>query len=227
MSTKQQIEVDNKLIARLKDEVVNRQLKIDLERTDVLAEIYKEYEGQPQIIIRARLLEKLLLTKKIYIDDYEFIGNLAGEFGGFYLYPEWDINWIDNEDTFPISDEEKAKLDEVKEYWKTHSIRTRIHNEYQELREEPQIRTLLASYYVLPALVEALEFMKNDAQNGDNEDIRNGVWYQSLETRLNALHIVLKDETSMTSVANKVLKDIIEVSMGNFKFIKNNLAGGN
>lgn len=102
-----------------------------------------------------------------------------------------------------------------------------LHNEYQELREEPQIRTLLASYYVLPALVEALEFMKNDAQNGDNEDIRNGAWYQSLETRLNALHIVLKDETSMTSVANRVLKDIIEVSMGNFKFIKNNLAGGN
>lgn len=102
-----------------------------------------------------------------------------------------------------------------------------LHNEYQELREEPQIRTLLASYYVLPALVEALEFMKNDAQNGDNEDIRNGAWYQSLETRLNALHIVLTDETSMTSVANRVLKDIIEVSMGNFKFIKDNLAGGN
>lgn len=102
-----------------------------------------------------------------------------------------------------------------------------LHNEYQDLREEPQIRTLLASYYVLPALVEALEFMKADAQNGDDEDIRNGAWYQSLETRLNVLHINLKEEMSMTSVANRVLKDIVQVSMDNFKFIKKNLAGGN
>ena len=102
-----------------------------------------------------------------------------------------------------------------------------LHNEYQDLRGEPQIRTLLASYYVLPALVEALEFMKSEAQNGDDEDIRNGAWYQSLEARLNALHINLKEEASMTSVANRVLKDIVQVSMDNFKFIKHNLAGGN
>ena len=102
-----------------------------------------------------------------------------------------------------------------------------LHNEYQELREEPKIRTLLASYYVLPALVEALEFMKVEDNTGDDEDIRSGGWYQSLESRLKALNIVLSDETSMTSVANKVLKDIVQVSMDNFKFIKENLAGGN
>ncbi len=102
-----------------------------------------------------------------------------------------------------------------------------LHNEYQELREEPKIRTLLASYYVLPALVEALEFMKSEDNSGDDEDIRSGGWYQSLEARLKALNIVLSEETSMTSVANKVLKDIIQVSMDNFKFIKENLAGGN
>ena len=133
MAFEQKVIVDNELVNKLKDQVVNRKLKIDLERTDVLAEVYKEYEGQPQIIIRARLLEKLLLTKKIYIDEYEFVGNLAGEFGAFYLYPEWDINWLESENTFEISDEEREKLEEVKNYWKTHSIKTRIHNEYKEI----------------------------------------------------------------------------------------------
>ena len=76
-------------------------------------------------------------------------------------------------------------------------------------------------------MVEALEFMKSEDNTGDDEDIRSGGWYQSLEARLKALNIVLSDETSMTSVANKVLKDIVQVSMDNFKFIKENLAGGN
>ncbi|HOR22015.1 MAG TPA: hypothetical protein PLY43_04775, partial [Ruminococcus sp.] len=88
------IKVDNNLIQRLKGEVIDRKLKLDFQRTDILSEVYKEYEGQPQILIRARFLERLLLEKKIYIDDYLFVGNLAGEFGAFYLYPEWNNSWI-------------------------------------------------------------------------------------------------------------------------------------
>ncbi len=105
-------------------------------------------------------------------------------------------------------------------------LKRELHNEYQELREEPRIRKLLASYYVLPALVEALEFMRNDT-TGEDDDIRTGAWYQSLENRLSAMGIVLNDEISMTSVANRVLMDIIQASMDDFKFIKDNLAGGN
>ena len=84
------IKVDHALIQKLKSEVIDRKLKLDYQRTDILSEVYKEYEGEPQIIIRARFLERLLREKKIYIDDYLFVGNLAGEFGAFYLYPEWN-----------------------------------------------------------------------------------------------------------------------------------------
>ena len=100
-----------------------------------------------------------------------------------------------------------------------------LHNEYQELREEPKIRTLLASHFVLPALVEALNFMMVDAQSGDYEEIRTGAWYQSLDARIQALGINLAEENSMASVANAILNDIIQESMNNFKYIKENLAG--
>ena len=130
------IKVDNNLIQRLKGEVIDRKLKLDFQRTDILSEVYKEYEGQPQILIRARFLERLLLEKKIYIDDYLFVGNLAGEFGAFYLYPEWNNSWIKNEDTFPIPEEKKEQIDELFEYWSTRNVTTRSAQTYEEIYGE-------------------------------------------------------------------------------------------
>ena len=130
------IKIDNTLIQKLKGEVIDRKLKLDFQRTDILSEVYKRYEGQPQIIIRARFLERLLLEKKIYIDDYLFVGNLAGEFGAFYLYPEWNNSWIKNEDTFPIPEEKKAQIDELFKYWEDKNVTTRSAQTYKELYGE-------------------------------------------------------------------------------------------
>ncbi len=130
------VKVNNELIQKLKNEVIDRKLKLDFQRTDILAEVYEECEGQPQIIIRAKFLERLLLEKKIYIDDNLFVGNLAGEFGAFYLYPEWNNSWIKNEDTFPIPEEKKEQIDELFKYWEQRNVTYRSAETYKELYGE-------------------------------------------------------------------------------------------
>ncbi len=130
------VKVDNELIKKLRDQVVGRELKLDFQRTDILSEVYKEYEGYPQIIIRAKFLERLLKEKKIYIDDYAFVGNLAGEFGAFYLYPEWKNDWIKTEDRFPIPEEKKQQVNELFDYWEKRSVPYRSFEVFEELYGE-------------------------------------------------------------------------------------------
>lgn len=106
-------------------------------------------------------------------------------------------------------------------------LRREIYDQYQELRDEPALRTVLASYFVLPALVEVLCFIKNGVSD-DDEDIKSKPWYISITNRLKALKINLQDQVSMTTVANKILTDIVQETMNGLKHIKENvLTGGN
>lgn len=106
-------------------------------------------------------------------------------------------------------------------------LRRDLHILYQDLREEPAIRMLLTSYFILPALIEALSFIKYEGPNGDNEDIISRGWYQSLNDRLLKLGIKLEEEFSITSVANRILNDIIQEGMNSLKHIKDNILTGN
>lgn len=106
-------------------------------------------------------------------------------------------------------------------------LRREIYDQYQELRDEPALRTVLASYYVLPALVEVLCFIK-DGVSEDDEDIKTRPWYVSITNRLRSLKINLEEQVSMTTVANKILTDIVQETMNGLKHIKDNvLTGGN
>ena len=106
-------------------------------------------------------------------------------------------------------------------------LRREIYDQYQELRDEPALRTVLASYFVLPALVEVLCFMK-DGVSEDDEDIKLRAWYVSITNRLKALKIDLQEQVSMATVANKILTDIVQETMNGLKHIKENvLTGGN
>ncbi len=127
------IRMNNELVEKLKRDVVEKELKLDFQRSDILGQIYKEYEGSPQIIIRARFMERLLQEKKIYIDDNVFVGSLAGEFGAFYLYPEWSNDWMKEDNKFEIPEEKQEELNAVFEYWKDRSITKRSSDTYEDI----------------------------------------------------------------------------------------------
>ena len=53
----------------LRKELATVKPRLDTERYKFLLESYRETEGEPTIIRRARLFEKILKNKTIYIDE--------------------------------------------------------------------------------------------------------------------------------------------------------------
>ena len=70
---------------------------MDPERLRCLLDVYDEFDGEPVIYIRAKLLERVLLTKKIFLDGNPIVGTLTGVRCGVYAYPEWNVSWIKDE----------------------------------------------------------------------------------------------------------------------------------
>ncbi|MBP5494908.1 MAG: hypothetical protein J6X97_07400 [Lachnospiraceae bacterium] len=126
------INVSKEQVKKLKDKVVNREQKIDYERLEFLKIVYEEYKDFPSIIQRARVFEYLLDHKKIYIDDNLIVGSLAGEWGSFYIYPEWRTDWLFNDNPFGIDEDKKELVDEADKYWQKHGLAFNVENRVKE-----------------------------------------------------------------------------------------------
>lgn len=118
--------VDNEKLEKLKAQVVNQEQKIDYERIEFMKIVYDEYADYSPIILRAKFFAYLLDHKKIYLDDNLLAGNLAGEPGAFYIYPEWSSDWLAEDDHFDIPDDKKEVINYAYEYWKKRGLATGV-----------------------------------------------------------------------------------------------------
>lgn len=84
-------------VKELKAYLMNAPQVMDPERLQFLNEVYEEFQGEPVFYIRAKLLERVLLKKKIFLDGNPIVGTLTGTRAGVYAYPEWNISWIKEE----------------------------------------------------------------------------------------------------------------------------------
>jgi len=107
--------------------------KICPERARLLTEAYRESEGQPEVIRRAKAIANILDNMTIYIEDDELIvGNYASLPGALPTFPEWDYSWLDTGISSGgfyaqrVSDEEAKELKQTHEYWKDKSFRDRV-----------------------------------------------------------------------------------------------------
>lgn len=129
-------------VARMKDFLYNAPQKIDTERLSVLLDTYREHSNEPVIILRAKVFENLLHTKKLYIDDNPIVGTITSQPAGVYIYPEWDSEWIIKEmnqammshlGKVNITDEEKALMREAAKFFKTRSATAKAHELSRQL----------------------------------------------------------------------------------------------
>ncbi len=129
-------------VKKMKDFLVNAPQQIDTERLRFLLDTYQEYGSEPVILLRARLLEKVLLSKTLYIDDNPIVGTVTSKPAGVYVYPEWDSDWIMKEmnqammshlGKVNISDEDKKLMKEAGQYFKTRSATYRARTLSKEL----------------------------------------------------------------------------------------------
>lgn len=111
----------------LKERLLSITPEICYERAELITESYKETEGLPTILRRAKALEKILSKMSIRIQPDELIvGNHTPKPRSSPIFPEFSFSWIEAEfetlaqrtgDVFLISDECKKRLSQVFKYW--------------------------------------------------------------------------------------------------------------
>ena len=121
------VTADNARIDRLKEQLRSTPQKIDFERVRVMAEVYEDTAGDQQILRRAKFLATLLERKKLYIDDNLFVGSMASTVNGIYTYPEWNVDWMKEENTVEESKtpEDRKANEWALNYWDKRSLRPR------------------------------------------------------------------------------------------------------
>jgi formate C-acetyltransferase len=74
------------------------------------------------------LLAAVLERKKLYIDDNLFVGAMAGSVNAMYTFPEWNVDWMKEENTVEKSKtpEDRKANEWVIKYWEKRSMRPRV-----------------------------------------------------------------------------------------------------
>ncbi len=110
-------------------------ITLDIQRSRLLTEAYRQTEGEPMILRRAKALQRILTGMDIYIQDWErIVGNNVSAPEGLYF--GIDMNWrsvkrvVSGEEGESLLDEEgRQELSELVEYWKGRCM-SDIHQKY-------------------------------------------------------------------------------------------------
>ncbi len=140
-------------IAKLKASIIDTPVVHDSERLKFLMEVYKETDGEPTIIRRAKLMDRILSCKTIYLDEFPLAGTVGKARNYGYVYPEFSSEWMRPQGTAATfgTDREAAGntaedvklLNEVCDYWKDRnqvSISRKMYNASHP--GEPDVNTI-------------------------------------------------------------------------------------
>ncbi len=106
-------------------------VKVCIERAELITESYRKTEGEPWIIRRAKALDHLLRNMTIYIlEGEQIVGNYASNAHSLPTYPEISCRWLDDEldDAFRynVVEEDKERLRKVHAFWHERNVEGRI-----------------------------------------------------------------------------------------------------
>jgi len=100
------------------------EIRLDLQRSRLMTESYKQTDGEPNIMRRAKALAHLLDNMKVYILDYERIVGWSTEAPEGLFHPI-ELNWqsprraVNSQEGWSLLDDAGRKeLDEICAYWK-------------------------------------------------------------------------------------------------------------
>lgn len=101
---------------------------LSLERARLVTDSYKETEGLPIPIRRAKAFEKIITKIPIYIDEEQLlVGDFAARPMWAEWYPEFAVSWVlkemeSGEDFFKPESSEIGKMKEICDYWKGRTV---------------------------------------------------------------------------------------------------------
>lgn len=174
-------------IEDLRVEVLNklRMPEVCVERCRILTESYKETEGEPMIIRRAKAFHKILNELPITIQRWQLVaGNFASEPFKTSVYPEYTAGWILEEmddlatrggDKFILSETDKGVLKEIIPYWRGKTVEEMVNNLVPESVKRAEKGSLIASSLKSAGIGQFLPNFQKILQKGFNgiiEDIK-------------------------------------------------------
>ena len=108
---------------------------LSLERARLLTESYKETEGEPMILRRAKGIAHVLENMTIYISPGELIvGNFSATPDTLIHYPEFAYRWVERETEKGaayenmLNDEGRKELKEIDSYWHNYAVHSIYRN---------------------------------------------------------------------------------------------------
>ncbi len=117
-----------KRIDLIKEAFLKSRPQIEADRAVLLTESYKQTEGEPIVLRRAKAFKNICEKLPVTIRDNELIvGSTTVAPKSSQIFPEFSFDWIEKEfdtisersaDPFYISEETKGALREVFKYWK-------------------------------------------------------------------------------------------------------------
>jgi pyruvate formate-lyase/glycerol dehydratase family glycyl radical enzyme len=113
----------NQRIQKLRERLHVERYPLSIEKIRLVTETFRQTEGEPQILRRAKALANVLDHITIFIEDGELIvGNTASKPMALevdYDYGTWSQEEIDGlkEEGYAISQEDEAELRALNEYW--------------------------------------------------------------------------------------------------------------
>jgi len=117
-------------VTRVKEEGRNPyrdEVKLCIERARLITEGYKNSEGEPMVLRRAKAMAHFLDNRTLYILPHErIVGNVASEPCSMITFPEKWSSWldkaIDTEYSLLLDDEKRSELHQIHKYWKGKSV---------------------------------------------------------------------------------------------------------
>ena len=98
--------------------------RMDTERIVFQLESYRESDGSPAIIRRAKLFEKLCNEKTLFIDNNPIVGTVTQYKVGHYPFPEYSCRWMKKQSefcghlgTYGKTEEDAARIEKAVDYW--------------------------------------------------------------------------------------------------------------
>jgi pyruvate formate-lyase/glycerol dehydratase family glycyl radical enzyme len=140
-------------VKRVRSDLMNMIPEICPERALLITASYRETEGQPMLIRRAKALDRILRNMTIIIEDEQLIvGNQASRGRAAPIFPEYSFDWVIDEldrfdkrsgDIFAISEETKDKLRGIQSFWKGKTHQEAVYAEISEKNMDAQKQNVI------------------------------------------------------------------------------------
>jgi pyruvate formate-lyase/glycerol dehydratase family glycyl radical enzyme len=119
-------------IKTFREKLMNAEALVCPQRAVLTTEAYKKYNSEQIDVLRARVLENILLNMDIFIEpETLLVGNQASQNRAAPIFPEYAMKWVIEEldsfnkrdgDIFQISEETKQQLREIAPYWENNTL---------------------------------------------------------------------------------------------------------